>query len=155
MGVASHNTTLTKEIQMTIRETELLHSEMVNKLFKPGEAILDSLTAGKCEALHAAIGIATEGAGELLDAVAKRYVIYNKDLDLKNVIEELGDMEFYLEAIRQNLGITREETLIQNRNKLLTAKNARYKEGTYSDKAAHERSDKNAVEEEPTTQTTN
>jgi NTP pyrophosphatase (non-canonical NTP hydrolase) len=75
-------------------------------------------------------------AGELLDAI-KKYVVYNKPIDLENVIEELGDLEFYMEKIRQNLGITREQTLVANIEKL----GKRYANG-YSDKAAQERADK-------------
>ena len=83
-----------------------------------------------------AIGIAGE-AGELLDAV-KREAIYNKVLDRENVIEELGDLEFYMEGLRQRLNITREETLYHNKQKL----SIRYQGLQYSDKSAHERADK-------------
>lgn len=79
--------------------------------------------------LHMAVGIASE-AGELLDAVKKK-VIYRKVLDRENVIEELGDLEFYLEGIRQGLGVSREETL-----------GKRYEGLMYTDKAAQERADK-------------
>ena len=66
--------------------------------------------------------------------------IYGKPLDRENVIEELGDLEFYMEGLRQGLGITREETLQANVAKL----GARYAAGKYSDKAAIARADKNA-----------
>ena len=49
------------------------------------------------------VGVSGE-AGELLDAV-KKAVIYRKPLDLENVIEELGDLEFYMEGLRQGLEI--------------------------------------------------
>lgn len=44
--------------------------------------------------LHSAIGIATE-SGELLDALKKR-MFYNKALDHTNVVEELGDLLWYV-----------------------------------------------------------
>ena len=90
--------------------------EMVSGLAKPGEAIIASLTPDKAHILHMAVGVAGE-AGELLDAV-KKHVIYNKDIDRKNVVEELGDLEFYMEGLRQRLGISRQETIIANINKL-------------------------------------
>ncbi len=97
-------------------------------------------TFRKTNALHAAVGISGE-AGELLDAI-KRYFFYGKPLDEENVIEELGDLEFYLELMRKTLGITREQTLVHNLNKLLKGKDARYASGTYSDEQAIARQDK-------------
>jgi len=111
--------------------------QMVLKLAKPGRDILNSLSPAKVDMLHAAVGIAGE-AGELLDAV-KKAVIYNKELDVENLIEELGDLEFYMEQLRCNVLVltTREHCLKKNYKKL----NKRYAKG-YSDKAAHERADK-------------
>lgn len=112
------------------------HAAMVTDLFKPGADLLATLTPDKCDLWHAATGTAGE-AGELLDAI-KKHVVYNKELDRENVIEELGDMEFYMEALRQKLGITRHETLFHNHNKLMKK---RYPNG-YSDAAAIARADK-------------
>lgn len=84
---------------------------------------------------HMVIGICGE-AGEIADGI-KKNSIYGKPLDLKNIIEELGDIEFYLAGLRQMLGISRYETLGTNVRKL----QARYKDG-YSDAAAIERADK-------------
>ena len=87
-------------------------------------------------AMHAAIGVSGE-AGELLDAVKKCWA-YNKPIDRDNIIEELGDLEFYMEALRRELLITRETTLQHNHDKLCK----RYSEGAYSDEAAQQRADK-------------
>ena len=111
------------------------HAEMVKALAKPDEDIQRSLVPGDMHLLHMAVGVAGE-AGELIDAI-KKYVIYRKDLDRDNVIEELGDLEFFMEGLRQGLGITREETLEANIQKL----GKRYQDG-YSDKAAQNRADK-------------
>jgi NTP pyrophosphatase (non-canonical NTP hydrolase) len=46
--------------------------------------------------LHAFVGLATE-TGEILDAL-KKYVFYGKPLDLVNLAEEIGDLNWY-EAI--------------------------------------------------------
>lgn len=120
-------------------DTQSEHSQMVDRLFKPGWKIIEQMTSDKVEAWHAGTGISGE-AGELLDAV-KRYAVYGKEIDRGNVIEELGDLEFYMEALRQNLSITREQTLLHNMDKLEKSKTARYK-GGYTDQAAIERSDK-------------
>lgn len=112
------------------------HNEMVAALAKPGQAIIDSLSETKAHALHMAVGISGE-AGELLDAV-KKHVIYNKPLDRENAIEELGDLEFYMEGLRQAFGITREETIAANIAKL----GVRYSAGSYSDAQAQARADK-------------
>ncbi len=82
-----------------------------------------------------AIGISGE-SGELLDAMKKR-VVYRKELDRENVIEELGDLEFYLEGIRQGLGVTREQCIDANITKLSN----RYASLKYSDDAAQQRAD--------------
>lgn len=66
--------------------------------------------------MHCAVGIAGE-AGELLDAIKKTWV-YGKSLDRANVIEELGDIEFYAEALRTLLDIDRDEVIAANVAKL-------------------------------------
>ena len=93
------------------------------------------ITPEQCELLHAAIGIAGE-AGELLDAVRK-HVFDWQPLDRENVIEELGDLNFYFEAACQAIGVSREDIEELNMAKLFE----RYKDG-YSDQQAQERKDK-------------
>jgi NTP pyrophosphatase (non-canonical NTP hydrolase) len=112
------------------------HAELVEALVKPPEAIRATLSVGSVDLIHAIMGISGE-AGELLDGI-KKHVIYNKPLDIENVIEELGDMEFYMEQLRQRLGITREQTIEHNIAKL----SKRYASLGYSDAAAQERADK-------------
>lgn len=114
----------------------ITHPQMVTALVKPPQAILPQLTYDKVDLIHAIMGISGE-AGELLDAV-KKATIYDKPLDRDNVVEELGDLEFYMEQLRQRLGITREETLAANIAKL----KVRYEGLQYSDAAAHARKDK-------------
>ena len=114
----------------------ITHSDMVAVLVKPGHKIISEMNADDAHLMHMAIGVSGE-SGELLDAIKKR-VIYRKELDVENVIEELGDLEFYLEGIRQALGISRDVCLQANVDKL----SARYEKLQYSDKAAQERADK-------------
>lgn len=115
---------------------EIVYSEMVNTLAKDGQLIIDGLTRETMHRLHMAVGVAGE-AGELLDAIKKESV-YNKPIDRENVVEELGDLEFYMEGLRQSLNITREETLDHNIAKL----GKRYEGLRYSDQAAQDRADK-------------
>ena len=122
------------------KTVEASHTAMVAALVKPGADILASLTPIKCNTLHMAVGISGE-SGELLDAI-KKAVMYNKPLDRENVIEELGDLEFYMEGLRRQLYISREQTLESNMHKLLLSDKARYKLGIYTDKQAQHRADK-------------
>ena len=111
------------------------HKKLVFELAKPGQDIVDELTPMQAFALHMAIGVSGE-AGELLDAI-KKFAIYQKPLDLENVVEELGDIEFYLQGIRQAFCIDREYVLQQNIEKL----RKRYGE-KYTNAAAIARADK-------------
>lgn len=86
--------------------------------------------------LHAALGVAGE-AGELADAI-KKEIIYGKPTDRSNIVEELGDLRFYIQAVQQLYGITEQEVLQQNANKLCV----RYKSLRYSDGEAISRADK-------------
>lgn len=112
------------------------YAHMVDCLVKPGNEILESLTPNKVNVLHMAVGVVGE-AGELSEAI-KKYVVYNKPLDRENLIEELGDLEFYLEGLRQGLVIDRDETLSANYAKL----SKRYPGLMFSDAAANARADK-------------
>lgn len=121
-------------------EPEITFEQMVGKLAKAGVDIIAEMTPEQAHIMHMNWGLGGE-VGELSDAL-KKHVIYGKELDRINVIEELGDIEFYLEGLRQGLHITREETLEANKAKLLTGKNARYAGGLYTNAAAKERADK-------------
>lgn len=112
------------------------YEEFVTALVKDGDKIKSELTGNECHTIHMIMGICGE-AGELLDAV-KKAVIYRKSLDRVNVIEELGDIEFYLEGFRQSVGISRNETIKENMDKL----SKRYSKIKYTDEDAQTRADK-------------
>lgn len=112
------------------------YSEFVMTLAKPGQDILNEMAPDQMHLLHMAVGVSGE-AGELLDAI-KKMAVYQKQLDRENVLEEVGDILFYLEGICSLLGFTREDAIKANIKKL----EKRYKDG-YSNKAAQERADKN------------
>ncbi len=110
---------------------------MVSKLVKSPEEILTAFSPFDAALIHSTMGVAGE-AGELIDAV-KKAVIYRKPIDIPNVIEELGDLEFYMEDIRQRIGVSREETLLANMRKLAKRYGDKFE---YTDKKAHDREDK-------------
>lgn len=118
-------------------EREKIYRKFVNGIVKPGTDILGTVTPTRMHLLHAALGAAGE-VGELVDAI-KKHVIYDQPLDLENVVEELGDLEFYLEMLRAVLDIDRDTTIEDNMVKLAK----RYANG-YSDDAAQARADKQA-----------
>ena len=115
---------------------ESKYDEMTAALSKNGSAIMRDLNPANADLLHMAVGVSGE-AGELLDAV-KKSAIYGKPLDHKNMVEELGDLEFYMSRIRQIIGVSRDEVLEKNYEKL----SKRYSEGSYSNNQAQKRMDK-------------
>ncbi len=115
--------------------TDKFYDDFVASKKKAGEDIVAKMTPEQADALHMAVGVAGEG-GELLDAV-KRWAIYQKPIDRDNVVEELGDLEFFMAGLRLRMGITREETLEANVGKL----DKRYRKG-YTDEEAAARADK-------------
>lgn len=102
--------------------------------------LVKALGSDEQDMIHMMMGITGE-AGELMDAI-KKHTIYGKPLDLENVIEELGDLEFYMAGLRQILSIKRDHVLESNFLKL----KQRYKSGSYSDAAAIARADKAPAE---------
>ena len=92
-------------------EQTITHPELVRALAKPGAAILDGLTPAMADLWHAATGVATE-TSELCEALLNFH--NSRELDMENLVEELGDTEFYLQQLRTNLGVTRDEVLDSN-----------------------------------------
>lgn len=111
-------------------------NKMTLALAKGGELIKQELTPQQANLLHMAVGASGE-AGELLDAI-KKHTIYQKPLDVENVKEEVGDILFYLSNILQSVGLSFEEVLQHNIDKL----SVRYSSGKYSNTQAQERADK-------------
>ncbi len=81
------------------------HADMVKVLAKSGDTIADELTGENAHLLHMAVGISGEAA-ELL-AAFETPAETGAPIDMENVLEELGDLEFYIEGLRQGLGVTR------------------------------------------------
>jgi NTP pyrophosphatase (non-canonical NTP hydrolase) len=66
--------------------------------------------------LHAAMGICTE-TGELMDAL-KKHLIYGKDIDNINVVEEVGDLFWYVAILADAFEFTFEDSMEKNIAKL-------------------------------------
>lgn len=102
------------------------------------ERLFNKLDSDKAALAHAVMGITGE-AGELIDAVKKHWA-YGKELDQANVIEELGDLRFYYQAMLNMFGLTDEDVCAMNMDKL----QKRYPTGVYRDQDAIARADKQA-----------
>jgi NTP pyrophosphatase (non-canonical NTP hydrolase) len=67
--------------------------------------------------LHGSMGLCTE-SGELLDNL-KKHIFYGKELDLVNLVEECGDLFWYLAIIHDAMGARDfDATLASNIKKL-------------------------------------
>lgn len=99
-------------------------------------ALLFKQETPKEMAMHAALGVCGE-AGELGDAIKKQHV-YNNPSNRENIVEELGDLRFYIQAVMQLYNISEQEVLQTNALKLLD----RYVSMSYSDERAIARRDK-------------
>ena len=86
--------------------------------------------------LHAAMGIAGE-AGEIIDPI-KKSIFYGKKLDEVNLMEECGDLLYFVAVLLDELGYTFEEVMQINIDKLA----ARYPEKFTSAKAINRDLDK-------------
>lgn len=128
-GVISLNSEDLSEVYPEFNPEE--YAEFVASRLKPLETDSENL-------LHCAVGCSTE-AGEHLSTVKKIY-FYGKEIDgdvFENIVEELGDMLFYLVGACNTIGVTLGEVADENRKKL----EKRYPSG-YSDRDALARADK-------------
>lgn len=114
--------------------SKITHEQLVRTLAKAGSQIAYDIQPSEAHLMHMALGIAGE-AGEIVDII-KKHIIYHKILDQNKVVEELGDLLFYVQGICQELGISLQEVLHLNIVKLT------HRYGTtYSDEAAIARVD--------------
>jgi NTP pyrophosphatase (non-canonical NTP hydrolase) len=86
--------------------------------------------------MHAALGIAGE-SGEFADSL-KKHLVYGKNLDIQNLIEELGDILWYIVVAADALGTTLSGLMETNRQKL----ERRFPKGQFSPEQALARADK-------------
>jgi NTP pyrophosphatase (non-canonical NTP hydrolase) len=110
------------------------YEQFVFDRIKDPNILVQEASASTLNAWHMATGISGE-AGEILEII-KKWAVYGKKFDRADLIKELGDIEFYLEGLRQHFHIDREEVIMANIEKLAK----RYVE-KYSDQQAIERKD--------------
>ena len=70
----------------------------------------------RCRLLHGSIGLCTE-TGELQDAI-KKELIYGREMDRVNIVEESGDLLWYLALVLDSVGSNMEEAMLLNIAKL-------------------------------------
>lgn len=117
-----------------------MHMDLPNKDYIP---VIDKLklheltpaTNSLMRILHAGIGMSGE-TGEVLDSL-KKSLMYGKDIDIKNLKEECGDILWYMALLLDEIDSDFEEVMDQNIKKL----KLRYPEG-FTEKDALERKDK-------------
>lgn len=112
------------------RKVSVTYAGFVNTLVKPLPYAEDLN--------HMAMGVAGE-AGELVDAI-KRITVYEKEPDLENIREELGDLLFYMQRLAFVFELPLKEILQSNVEKL----EKRYHQKKFSVEQANERADKKA-----------
>lgn len=133
----SHKNKNKEERNYVLSNGETIHYEdFVSDLCKPGQEIMDDLTPQKAHLWHMSSCLMGE-AGELFDAI-KKHVLYGKELDIENIDEELGDIEFYLQGLRNGLDISRRVSIAGNTQKL----QKRYHQNKFSNEQAQKRADK-------------
>jgi hypothetical protein len=88
-----------------------IYAEFVAALIKPGDTMKNEMSPEQMNALHMAVGIAGE-AGETLSCIVIDPNDLDAEIDLVNLVEELGDIEFYAEGLRAALDISYVETQV-------------------------------------------
>lgn len=86
------------------------YPEFVRSRLKPGQAIVDEMPADDADMLHCAIGVAGE-VMELVEGLQECIHGETEEAQAKadeNVIEELGDIEFFLCGLRLRTNIIRQ-----------------------------------------------
>ena len=91
--------------------------------------LIPDLGTYKQNLVHMALGVGGE-AGEVVD-LCKKHFAYDKPLDVAHLVEELGDLLFYMNGIRALIEVEWEDIIDTNVRKL----EARYPDATF--KAEH------------------
>lgn len=125
---------------MSKYETDQHYSSKINydksvlRTLKNSNHILMGLDTTKTELIHGALILSGE-AGELVDLI-KKHTMYSKKLDIDEVINEMGDIEYALSVLRQALEISREEVLLANIEKLEARHPSGYNPSFYGNRSS-------------------
>ena len=77
---------------------------------------IDGMSERNVRLLHAGMGLCTESS-EFLDQL-KKVIFYGREADIPNLIEELGDLSWYLAIAADELGVSFEQIFEGTINKL-------------------------------------
>lgn len=93
------------------------YQEAASRTSLPSYSRLDvTLPSMEQQLIHAHLGISSE-AGEIGDCL-KKYFIYGQYLDADNLVEECGDILWYVALMLTSCGVTLEECMTDNIEKL-------------------------------------
>ena len=122
--------------QRTAKKLRRINAEVLPNYAVFVRNLFNHMNNDVLELAHATMGISTE-ANELLD-ISKKDLAYGKGVDIEHLVEELGDLRFYYQAILNMLDMTDEDIRMSNMHKLMK----RYPEGKFNSKDAQNRADK-------------
>jgi NTP pyrophosphatase (non-canonical NTP hydrolase) len=154
-AVLEDNTTLTSYQRIEHFEEELMDALMYAQHLKV--VMCASLTANDFQraAMRTASGLDKHSlilngvmglngeAGECID-IMKKHIFQGHELDREHLIEELGDVAWYLAVCCEGLGVSLEEVMKRNIDKL----KARYPEGFDKARSINRQNDADCTEDE-------
>lgn len=111
---------------MTASEYVKLAAVPENKDWETIRLRLSGLSESHVQLVHATLGLVTE-SGELADVI-KRQAIYGKEVDVQNVIEELGDVLWYVALACRAVDVSMEQVMAGNIAKLSARYPDKFKE---------------------------
>ena len=94
----------------------MTNSEYIQAALRTESTIHPTIPFDLYRVLHAGMGLSTE-AGEILDSV-KKIIFYGKTPDWHNLIEEAGDIFWYLAILCDAMNVSFEEVQRRNIDKL-------------------------------------
>jgi NTP pyrophosphatase (non-canonical NTP hydrolase) len=97
---------------MNIKE----YQEQTNRTVPDTYKGMENAHSSKQHLLHASLGLSTE-VGEINDTI-KKCCIYNQPLDTDNILEEIGDLLWYVSLLANQCDLLLEECLEYNITKL-------------------------------------
>lgn len=99
-----------------ITPTEFIKSSLITEARDMSPVLERLQDTGTVRLIHAMIGLCTE-SGEIQDMM-KKHIFYGKEIDKVNLKEELGDLMWYMAIACDEAGISLEEVMQTNIDKL-------------------------------------
>ena len=92
------------------------YQELAGRTCLPSYIKLTTIVPNKQHMLHAHLGMSSE-VGEVGDALKKHFV-YGQNMDYTNIVEECGDVMWYVSLMLEACGTSMEDCMKQNIDKL-------------------------------------